>query len=126
MRSVGLLYVEQVKELNVRCSLEGHDDCASRVDSWSKLMAILDDRIEIEGYATNADALYYHLLRNAQHARLMHYYSITLEHANPSVRAWLDADYECVTDAYKMAKSGLYVQSKCDHLMEVAHDTPER
>jgi hypothetical protein len=104
MRSVGILYLETVEELDCEKSVE-LDKCLSR---WESTLNRLEDRIEIalsQSKRPSGDKPFLDLLRAARYARMFY---ARADSDNLDKKAWAHAWVVCSSHAHTVAVEGEY------------------
>jgi hypothetical protein len=103
MRSVGILYLETVEELD--CGRSVDDKCQSR---WESTLNRLEDRIDIalsQSKRPSGDKPFLDLLKAARYARMFYERA---DSDNLDKKAWAHAWVVCHSDAHTVAVEGEY------------------
>jgi hypothetical protein len=104
MRSVGLLYLETVEELD--CGRSVDDKCQSR---WESTLNGLEDRIDItlsQSKRPSGDKPFLDLLKEARYARM--FYERAYVQSDLNLKAWAHAWVVCSSHAHTVAVEGEY------------------
>jgi hypothetical protein len=101
MRDMGLLYLEELDNLQLRCKVSSEDGCLSR---WESNMDSLEDRITVtlsESKRPSGDQPYFELLKAARFARK---FNVLAEDHFRS--PWVQAQVTCTAYAHTVAIEG--------------------
>jgi hypothetical protein len=122
MRHIGILYLEAVDSLTLKCGRTStvDSDCES---NWNQTLDGLEDRINIalsESKRSSGDKSFWELLRLVRYTR--HTYVFVDPNLNTG-KAWAHAYTVCASHAHTVALEGEYFNSDrdgCEEALEAA------